>query len=119
MGVIPFLAACNQEAANVPVSTAAPATVSLADFQGEWTGKSLAGANLRVIVQGDRVGYEYNNVPAGVEKPQFIGNKMRVPFASGGWIEVSKKSATELSWEYPGNNPASANKSWATLTKVK
>lgn len=33
---------------------------------------------------------------------------MRVPFASGdGFIEVSRKSATELNWRYQGSRPSS------------
>jgi len=121
LAAVSLLAACNQETASAPVSTSgppAPAAVSLADFKGEWAGKSLAGANLRLIV-GDRVGFEYGNVPTNTGDPQFIGKKMRVPFtAAGGWIEVSKRSATTLDWEFSGN-ASSPNKSWATLTLVK
>lgn len=121
LGLFASLAACNSQTASTPppaTSAPAAATVSLADFKGEWTGKSLAGANLRLLV-GDRVGFEYGNVPTNTGEPQFIGNKMRVPFtAAGGWIEVSKRSATTLDWEFSGN-ASSPNKSWATLTKVK
>lgn len=114
------LAACNSQTASTaqPVASAPAApTVSLADFKGEWTGKSLINADLRLFV-GDRVGFAYANVPTNTGEPQFIGNKMRVPFSvAGGWFEVSKKSATELNWEFSGNS-TSPNKSWATLKLV-
>ncbi len=108
LGLIASLTACNSQTASAPPpATSAPAApaVSLADFKGDWQGKSLANANLRLLVS-DRVGFEYANMPMNMSAPTFQGNAMRLNFASGdGFIEVTRKSPTELNWRYQGSRP--------------
>lgn len=118
------LGACNQETAGTPVSASAAspaATLSLADFKGDWTGSSQGGVPIRLYVTDERAGFAYNNLPAQMGEPSFKGNTMRLPFATSGigYIEVTKESSTKLAWLFDGMHNGVPTKSRSTLTLVK
>lgn len=72
-----ILGACNQQTASTPPpATSAPAapTVSLTDFKGDWTGKSLANADLRLLVT-DNVAFAYANFPQAMKAPHLRGQQ--------------------------------------------
>lgn len=117
------LGACNsQTAGTTPVSAAAPAaTLSLADFKGDWTGTSQGGVPIRLYVTDVQAGFAYNNLPAQMGEPSFKGNTMRLPFATSGigYIEVTKESSTRLAWLFDGMHNGVPTTSRSTLTLVK